>query len=101
MTIASLTLLIAAYLFSSGLFRGVTALVDRYPRWGWDFAYGVLAVVLGAYVVARWPIGSFAILGTLVALEIIARGIALCAASWRVRELEHVGLPGGIAASAP
>jgi hypothetical protein len=36
--LASLTLLIACYLFASGLFRAVISIVDRYQSWGWDLA---------------------------------------------------------------
>jgi uncharacterized membrane protein HdeD (DUF308 family) len=86
---ASLTLLIASYLFASGLFRGITSIADRYRGWGWDFAYGVLAVVLGVYVVASWPSSSLWVLGTVVGAEIAARGLALTAASWTLRDIEH------------
>ena len=88
-SLASVTLLIAAYLFASGLFRGITALADRYPRWGWDFAYGLIAIALGAYVAGSWPISSLWVLGTVVAAEIIARGATLIAASWAIRDIEH------------
>lgn len=85
-SLGALTLLIAGLFFAGGLFRGITALVDRYPHWGWDLAYGVVAVLLGIYVVADFPFSAFWVLGTLVAAEIFARGIALVAAS---SELHH------------
>jgi len=88
-SLATVTLLIAGYLFASGLFRGITSLVDRYPGWGWDFAYALLAVGLGFYVTAAWPLDSSLVLGTIVAIEIIARGITLVAASWVLRDVEH------------
>ena len=54
---------------------------------------------LGVYVAASWPLSSFWVLGTVVAVEIIARGITLVAASWVLRDIEHHGgLPGGFAA---
>jgi uncharacterized membrane protein HdeD (DUF308 family) len=37
---ASLTLLVACYLFAGGLFRGITSITDRYRGWGWDLSYG-------------------------------------------------------------
>lgn len=88
-SLASVTLLIAGYLFASGLFRGITSLMDRYPGWGWDFAYALLTVGLGFYVAAAWPLDSFWVVGTIVAIEIIARGITLVAASWVLRDIEH------------
>ena len=95
-SLASLTLLIAGYLFASGLFRGITSIVDRYPRWGWDLAYAVVALALGVYVAAQWPLSSLWVLGTVVAVEIMARGIALVAASWVLRDLRHGRIPGGL-----
>jgi len=89
----SLTLLVAAYLFGSGLFRGITAWVDRYPRWRWDLAYALVAVALGALVVANWPQSSLWVVGTVVAAEIIARGATLVAAAWTLRDLQHPGRP--------
>jgi len=101
-SLASITLLIAGFLFASGLFRGLTAIVDRYPRWGWDLAYAVVAVALGVCVMAQWPISTFWVLGTVVAAEILARGIALVAASWVLRDIQHGhhgGLSGGLSAA--
>lgn len=87
--LASLTLLIAGYLFASGLFRGLTAIGDRYAHWGWDLAYGIAAVALGCYILAAWPVSAFWVLGTVVAAEIIVRGVSLIAAASVVREVEH------------
>jgi uncharacterized membrane protein HdeD (DUF308 family) len=86
---ASVTLLIASYLFASGLFRGISSIIDRYPRWGWDFVYALLAFGLGVYVLAAWPLSSLWVLGTIVAVEIIGRGATLIAASWVLRDIEH------------
>lgn len=90
-TLASLTLLIAGFLFAAGLFRGITSILDRYPRWGVDFLYGVVTLALGVYIVASWPISSFWVLGTIVGVEILVRGITLVAASWALRSAEHGG----------
>jgi uncharacterized membrane protein HdeD (DUF308 family) len=100
-TMASLTLLIAGFLFAAGLFHGITAIADRYPRWGVDFVYGLVAVALGIYIVASWPISSFWVIGTVVSIEIIARGMALVGASMALRSIEHGELPGGAVSYAP
>jgi uncharacterized membrane protein HdeD (DUF308 family) len=97
-SLGALTLLVAGYLFASGLFRGISAVFDRYPRWGWDFAYGIVAILLGAYIVESWPLSRYWVLGTVIGIEIIARGIAMIAASWVVRDIEHAGRHGEFAA---
>ena len=99
--LAALTFLIAGYLFATGLFRGITAISERYPRWGWDFAYGVVAIALGVYIVASWPISALWVLGTVVSAEIIARGIALIAASSALRDIQHGKLRAPRVAYAP
>jgi uncharacterized membrane protein HdeD (DUF308 family) len=94
-SLASLTLLVAGFLFAAGLFRGITAVLDRYPRWGIDFLYGVVALALGVYIVASWPISSFWVLGTVVGVEIVVRGMTLVAASLALRSVEHSAFTSG------
>ncbi len=77
--------LIGAYYLASGLFRGITSVVDRYPQWGWDFFYGVVATVLGAYVLGTWPISSLWLVGTLVGIELVVRGAAWIGAGFALR----------------
>jgi uncharacterized membrane protein HdeD (DUF308 family) len=85
--VATLGLMIAAYFFATGLFRGVTSIADRYPRWGWDFAYGLIAVAAGLFVLLSWPMSSLVLVGMLVGIELISRGVALMAIGWKVRNL--------------
>jgi uncharacterized membrane protein HdeD (DUF308 family) len=85
----SLTLLIGGYFLASGLFRGVTAVSDHYPRWGWDVLYAVVTIGLGILAVGSWPISALWLLGTIVAVEIIVRGSTLIAASLALRESLH------------
>ena len=87
--LAGVTMLIIGYLVASGAFRAVTALSARYPHWGWDLAYGVLAVALGVYLAGSWPVTKLWLLGMLVAIDIIARGATLISASWIVRDIQH------------
>jgi uncharacterized membrane protein HdeD (DUF308 family) len=84
-----LTLVLAAYLFTSGLFRGIVAIGDRYSGWGWDLAYGVISLVLGVYVALSWPLSSAWVIGTVVGAEILARGVAMVAASFAIRDVER------------
>ncbi len=85
--VAALTLVFGVYVFLAGIFRGVTAIVDRHDAWGWDVAYGVLAVVLAGIILASWPADSIWFLGTVVAIEIFTRGVLLMAAALVVRRI--------------
>ncbi|MBI5548126.1 MAG: DUF308 domain-containing protein [Deltaproteobacteria bacterium] len=84
------SLLLAGYFFANGLFRGITAIADRYPQWGWDLVYGVVAIVLGIIIVSQFPLSAFWVVGTLVGIEIIFRGFALMSGGLAVRHaLRH------------
>lgn len=87
--LATLTLLLACYFFANGLFHGITAVADRYPGWGMDLLYGIVAVFLGIMVVRTWPLSSLWLAGTLIGVEIIFRGVSLMSAGLFVRRLLH------------
>jgi uncharacterized membrane protein HdeD (DUF308 family) len=82
-------LLVAGWLLATGLFRGVAALVDRYRYWGWDLFYGALSVVLGLLLVSSLPTSALWLLGTLVAIELMARGVAVMGASLALGRLQR------------
>ena len=88
-SLASLTLLVAGYFFASGLFRGIIAVTERYPRWGLDLVYALVSLALGVFITMSWPFSSFWVIGTVVAIEILVRGIMLVSASWLLRDFEH------------
>ncbi|MGC4113257.1 MAG: HdeD family acid-resistance protein [Myxococcales bacterium] len=83
------TLLLIGYFFVSGLFRVVSSVIDRYAHWGYDFAYGLCALVLGVVLAANFPVTALWLVGTLVGLEIIFRGAALMAGGLALRQLRH------------
>lgn len=83
--LAALTLMLAGYFFASGLFHAITSITDRYPRWGWDLAYGAISVLLGVIVMAQWPISAVWLVGTVVGIGILFRGVTLMAGSLALR----------------
>ena len=82
-------LLVAGWLLATGLFRGVLALVDRYPYWGWDLFYGLVSILVGLWLVASLPTSAAWLLGTMVAVELLARGVAVMGASVALGRLER------------
>lgn len=87
--VAALGLMLAAYFFATGLFRIINAVADRYPRWGWDLAYGLIALAAGVMVMLYWPIASLVLIGMLVGVELLGRGIALMAIGWGLRSIQR------------
>ena len=75
--LTGLTMLLAAYFIAAGLFHAATSLLERYPGWGWDLFYGVCAVVLGGISASNMRTAGFWLVGALVGIEILLRGLAL------------------------
>ena len=86
-------LLITGWLFASGLFRGLTAVIDRYRNWGWDLFYGFISIVLGGWLIARLPTSATWLLGTVISIELMVRGVAIMGASRALRRLERASIP--------
>lgn len=92
--LAAMTLLLAGYFFATGLFHTITSLMDRYPRWGWDCADGIVCIALGIIIMAQWPLSTLWAVGVVVGVGIISRGIALMASSLAVRnEIREAHIP--------
>jgi len=71
----TLTLVLAATLVGLGVVRGVTAVMHReYSRWGWLLFSGILTTLLGAMIMAQWPISGFWAIGLFVAIDLIFHG---------------------------
>jgi uncharacterized membrane protein HdeD (DUF308 family) len=87
--VAGSGLLIAGWLFATGLFRGVVALMDRYRYWGWDLLYGIISILLGVWLTASLPTSATWLLGTVVAVELLARGVAVMGTSVALQRLER------------
>jgi uncharacterized membrane protein HdeD (DUF308 family) len=77
--IASLALLVGAFLFAGGIARTVLALRMRPRRgWGWVLLDGLLSIALAILILLGWPASSIAFIGLLVGFSLIFTGI------WRI-----------------
>ncbi len=85
--LAALTLMLAGYFVVNGLFHAIASIVDRYPRWGWDFVLGLVSILLGFIVFSQWPVSSLWLVGTLVGIELLFRGSALMGTAIALRQL--------------
>ncbi|HUY89370.1 MAG TPA: HdeD family acid-resistance protein [Pirellulales bacterium] len=71
-----LTLMLAFLFIVSGIFRIVTALVLRFPLWGWPLLNGVISVLLGVMIYKQWPASGLVVIGIFVGIELIFNGWA-------------------------
>lgn len=76
-TLAALTLLMAGYFISMGLFRIISALVDRFHLWGVELLFGCVSVLFGGLIFLGWPAASLVLIGLFVGLELLVRGFGL------------------------
>jgi uncharacterized membrane protein HdeD (DUF308 family) len=85
--IASLALLVGAFLFASGIARVVLAFRLRPRRgWGWVLLDGVLSLALAVLIAVGWPASSVAFIGLLTGFTLLFTGI------WRIL-LRHASIP--------
>lgn len=71
----ALTLVVAAMLIASGIFRAIIAFhAKRMPGWGWLLFGAILSILLGLLILAKWPISGLWVIGLFVAIELIING---------------------------
>ena len=70
-----LTLILGASLVASGIMRIFLAFsMKRETPWIWVALSGVITVLLGVLVLARWPVSSLYILGLFLGIDLIMAG---------------------------
>jgi uncharacterized membrane protein HdeD (DUF308 family) len=70
-----LTLMIAAALIVIGVARAIMAFQMRgFRNWFWPLLGGVVSVILGAIIMANWPVSGLWIIGLFVSIELIVNG---------------------------
>jgi uncharacterized membrane protein HdeD (DUF308 family) len=84
----ALTLMIASFFLVYGFIAVVLAFRMRPVRgWGWILFDAIITVLLGALIVAHWPVSSESVVGTLVGISFIVSGVSRVTLSFGVREL--------------
>lgn len=74
--IASLALLVGAFLFAAGITRTALSLRLR-PRkgWGWVLFDGLLSIVVAILVAIGWPASSIGLIGFLTGFTLVFNGL--------------------------
>ena len=92
-SIAMLTRMLAGFFVIAGGFRIVTALVEKYPQWGWALVNGIVTLLLGLIIFRAFrqlpeePERVFWIIGLLVGLELLFNGWTWIMLSFAIKKL--------------
>ncbi len=71
----ALTLFLGIAFIVTGIARSIMSFQLRpEPVWGWVLFSGIVSIILGIMILAKWPISSFWLIGLLIAIELIANG---------------------------
>jgi uncharacterized membrane protein HdeD (DUF308 family) len=74
----TLTLILAGFFIASGIVKIVRALQHRsMSGWGWLLFDGIITLVLGALIWARWPATAVWAIGLLVGIEMLLGGFSM------------------------
>jgi uncharacterized membrane protein HdeD (DUF308 family) len=87
--LATLTLLIAAFLIVGGIFRVAGALTLRFNNWGWVLLNGVVTLLLGILIYRQWPASAEFAIGLFVGIEMIFNGWTWIALSLGLKQLNQ------------
>jgi uncharacterized membrane protein HdeD (DUF308 family) len=72
----TLTILLASFLFVGGIFKAAAALAHRFGGWGWLLLSGVIDIILGVLIWRELPWTGLTIIGVLVGISLIFRGVS-------------------------
>ena len=76
--LATLTLMLGAYLLVDGIFGAVLAFHVRPENgWGWMLFGAVMSVLLGFLLLRDWPLTGLWAIGTLVGINMLFAGFSL------------------------
>jgi uncharacterized membrane protein HdeD (DUF308 family) len=83
----ALTLLIAVFLFVSGVFRIAASLAHRFHNFGWLLLNGIINVLLGAMILWQWPVSGLWVIGLFVGIDMLMNGWSAVMLSMAARSL--------------
>ncbi|MBW4505004.1 MAG: HdeD family acid-resistance protein [Scytonematopsis contorta HA4267-MV1] len=73
----TLTLLVASFLFTEGIFELILAFRLRpQQNWTWALGNGIVTLLLGAMIGFQWPFNTPWVIGTLVGVSVIFSGVS-------------------------
>jgi uncharacterized membrane protein HdeD (DUF308 family) len=73
-TAVAMTVFIAVTFVVLGVFRSISALVLRFPQWGWSLLNGVITLLAGLLIYRQLPFDALWVVGLLVGIEMLLNG---------------------------
>jgi uncharacterized membrane protein HdeD (DUF308 family) len=82
--VASLALMVGAFLFAGGVTRTMLAFrLKPQSAWGWVLLDGLVSIAVAILIAIGWPQSSLAFIGLLTGFSLIATGV------WRIMLRNH------------
>ncbi len=72
----ALTIVMAIYFIVVGILRMVTALVLRFPNWGWMLLSGLISLALGFLIEIQWPYSGLVAIGLFIGIDLLSSGVS-------------------------
>jgi uncharacterized membrane protein HdeD (DUF308 family) len=92
----ALTVVLAAFLIVTGLFRAIASPMLKFPRWGWAVFSGAITAVLGFILLAQMPVSGIWFIGFAIGVDLIFDGIATL---WLATAVHHLPKPAAFGAA--
>ena len=82
-----ITLFLAGFFVVTGVLRLIIGFQSRgsVANWGWIVVAGLVSMVLGAIIFAKWPVSGLWVIGLFVAIELILQGFSMISIAWAAR----------------
>lgn len=71
------TLVASFLLIANGLAKTIGAFAERSSGWGWFAANGIISMILGAMIIAAFPVSAFWTIGVIVGVDLLVAGATL------------------------
>jgi uncharacterized membrane protein HdeD (DUF308 family) len=86
------TLVIAAFLFASGIIRVIIGFKVReeVKGWGWSVFGGLTSILLAIVIMVQWPVSGLWVIGMFVAIEILMQGTSMISMALAARASKSI-----------
>ena len=83
----ALTIFMSLFFLIGGLFQLIAPIAVAQPGWGWQAADGIVTIILGALIIAEWPVSRLWVIGLFVGIDLIFYGCAWIAFALGLRAM--------------